>query len=100
MNQEIAIIHQDPFGGIVAFHTDGHFPGELELLVNFITHSMPLSRIRNRTDEKKISESSDRPEIEDGNFSGFSRISRFHRQTPVRNLGNGGRGLRVGGTCG
>lgn len=45
MDEEIAVIHQNPFGGIVALDADRKLAGLLQLLFDFVADGAALARI-------------------------------------------------------
>lgn len=56
MYDEIAIIHQNPFGGVVAFDADRKLAGLLQLFFDFVTDGVAVAGVGTRADYKIISE--------------------------------------------
>jgi hypothetical protein len=42
VNQEISVVHKNPFGGGVSFHAEGQFARGFEISVDFVTNRLPL----------------------------------------------------------
>lgn len=46
MHNKVAVIHENPFGGIIAFDADRKLSGLLQLLFNFVANGVTVARVR------------------------------------------------------
>ncbi len=83
MDEEIAIIHQDPIRLVVPFHADRKFAKYFELAVNFVAYGLTLPGVSGGTDNKEVSEGCDLPEVEYAEISGFFGFGRLNSGRPV-----------------
>lgn len=98
MDQEIAVIHQYPFGRVVSFNADGQLANFLETLLNVIADGVALTRVRNRADHEIIRKGSDLAKVENNQIKGFPRFRPPSCQQPIGQLFYRG-WLRVSGTA-
>lgn len=84
MHEEIAVIHQNPFGCIVPFDADRNFAGLLQLLFDFVADGMPLARIGRRADDKEIGERGNFANVENPQIGGFFRFGGPDCDCPAR----------------
>ena len=63
MDDKVTIVHQNPFGRVIAFDAHGNFTDRFKLFSDLIRNGMALARIRHRADKKKIREGGDVAEI-------------------------------------
>jgi len=59
MDDEVAVVHQDPLGVLIPFHADRQIPAVLELEVNFVRNGLVLPDIRTGADDEIIGEGCD-----------------------------------------
>jgi hypothetical protein len=71
MQYKIAVVHQNPVGGVVAFHAHRALAYLLQLRLNFVTDSLRLPRAAGRANDKIISEGSDRAKVKNSNIGGL-----------------------------
>ncbi len=71
MDQEVAVIHQDPIRLFVSFRADREFAKRFELAVNFVAYGLPLPGIAGGADHKEVSEGGDLSQVEHAEISGF-----------------------------
>ena len=76
MDQEIAVIHQDPFGVIVTFQTDRQFAYLLQPQLDLSTDRLMLPGVRPVADDEIVREARNRPEVKNRDVVGFLRLSR------------------------
>lgn len=74
MNDQIPIIHQDPFGVVVAFDADGEFASRFYLKVDFVADSLILPYVVSGTNQEVIRETGDLFQIEDYEILCFLRL--------------------------
>jgi hypothetical protein len=86
MDDEIAVIHQNPFGDIIAFNTERKLTHFLQLLGNCIRYGMRLARVGNGADDKKVCERSNFAKIKDPKVVSFLRFSGANGGEPVWQL--------------
>jgi hypothetical protein len=84
MDDEVAVVDQDPFCGAVALAADGQFAGFLQLLSHFIGDRLRLARIGCGADYEIIGEGGYFPEVQYANVQGFSRFGCVRGYQPVR----------------
>jgi hypothetical protein len=75
MDQEIAIVYQDPFAAIVALYADWHLPLALQLEVDLVANCLILPGAGARADNEIVAETGYFAEIEHLDvlrFFGFS----------------------------
>ena len=97
VDNEVAVVHEYPFCGFIAFDAGSQLAHRFQLLLNFIADRMALPRIGNRADEKEIGERGDLAEVENSYVQRLLRFGCFGCGEPIRQLG-GGRGWT--GFCG
>ena len=83
MHQEIAVVHEYPFPGIVAFNTHGKLSHLFQSLLDFVGNRMRLTGIRDRANYKEIGEGSDFAKIENFDARGFLGFRTASRQHPI-----------------
>ncbi len=89
MHEEIAIVHEDPFGGIETFPTDGKLAHFLQSSVDFVGDGLRLPGIGRGADDEVIGERRDFPEVQDLQVDCFPGFSRFCGRRPVRQVRRG-----------
>jgi hypothetical protein len=99
MDDEVSIVHQNPLGCVVAFHTDRQFSRFLELLSNFIGNCVALPRIGNGTDQEVVCKGSDFSKIENPQVQSFLGFGCARGDQPVRKFLRGECRLRLYGTA-
>ena len=99
MDDEVAVVHQNPFGGIIAFHADRQFSRFLQLLSNFIGNRMALPCIGNGTDQEVIGERSDFSKVENSQVKSFLGFGCARGNQPVREFLRGECRLGLCGTA-
>ena len=99
MNDEVTIVHKDPFGGFISFDADREFTHFFEPFLHLIRDRMCLARVRHRADNEEISEGGNVPEIENAQIRGFLGFRCICGRPPVGNLCGLQRGLRLTGTA-
>jgi hypothetical protein len=88
VDEEVAIVGEDPLGLFVAFDADGQFAGVLlELEADFIGDGLDLAGIGAGADDEEIGERCDAGEIEDQDFGGLFRFGRADGGEPGRDGG-------------
>lgn len=92
MNHEVAVIDQDPFGGVVAFDAVGELARLLKLFLDFVRDGVGLAGIGNRADDEVVGERSDVAEIQDGQVRSFFRLGRARGSEPTGQFLDGGGG--------
>jgi hypothetical protein len=63
MDDEVTVIQQDPFGGVIALETDRKLAHLLQLLGNLIRYRLRLARVRYGTNNEEIREGSYFPKV-------------------------------------
>ena len=86
MDEEVAIVHQHPVGGIETFQTDGKFPHLFQLLRDLIRNSMSLTGICRRADDEVIGKGCHLAEVEDTYVGSFFRLRRPGGNQPIGRL--------------
>jgi hypothetical protein len=71
VDDEIAIILEDPLGVVVPLNADRHLAPVLQLEVNFVTDRLVLPGVVSRADEEVIGEAGDLAKIEDYDIVGL-----------------------------
>jgi hypothetical protein len=85
MNQEIAVIGEDPLRLVVALHADRQFTGLMfQLKVHFVADGLHLPGIGGSADDKVIGEGGDSGEIQDDNVGGLFGFGRAYGNQPIR----------------
>lgn len=84
MDDEVSIVHQNPLGRVIPFHTDRQFSRLFQLLSNFIGNRMALPCIGDGTDQEKISERSDFSKIENPQVESFLGFGCARGNQPIR----------------
>ena len=88
MNQQVAIIREDPFGLVVAFDAEREFAALLlQFQAQFVGNGLNLALIRAGADHEVIRERGDSREIQHPDIGGLFRFGRAYRGEPV---GDGG----------
>src|SRR5205807_3269750 len=64
VHHEIAVIDQNPFGGLIALNARGRRPAMFKLLDNLVANGLDLPPICAGKDHEKIGKGSDTPQIE------------------------------------
>jgi hypothetical protein len=59
VDDEVAVVHQDPFGVVVSLHIDRQIAPLLESEVNLIGDGLILADVRSSTDDEMIGEAGD-----------------------------------------
>jgi hypothetical protein len=59
VNDEVAVVHQDPFGVLVTLHTDRQITPLLQPEVNFVGDCLILADVGACTDDEMIGEAGD-----------------------------------------
>lgn len=93
MDQEVAVIHQNPIGLFVAFRADREFAECFKLAVNFVAYGLTLPGIACGTDDKEVSEGGDLSQVENAEVSSFFGFGGPNSGRPVAAFAFG---LRVG----
>jgi len=65
VNQEVAVIHEDPFRGIVPFNANGKFAKGFQPFLDFIGYGMPLPGIQDRADDEVVRKGGDFAQVKD-----------------------------------
>lgn len=71
MHDEIAIIHEDPFGGLIAFHVGRQLSDLFQTFADLVRDGVPLARVRNRADDEVIGKRRYFAKVEDRKIGGF-----------------------------
>lgn len=66
MDDEIAVIHENPLGGIIAFDARRQLAGRLQLFSDLVCDGVGLAGVGNRADDEEIGEGGDLAKVEDG----------------------------------
>ena len=74
MNQEVAVVRQNPLGVGEAFHADRIFAALIELLSDFFHNGLDLLRIAAAADHEKIRKGGDVAQVQHTNVQGFLRF--------------------------
>lgn len=90
MNEEVAVIEQDPFPGVVSFRADRQFAKFLELFADLVGDRLSLARIRRRADHEIVGERSNFAEIEHQEIFGFFGFGGARGNQPARQFGGEG----------
>ena len=59
MNQEVAVIHEDPFRRIVAFDADRKLADRFQPFLYLISNGVPLPGVQNRADNEVVGKRGD-----------------------------------------
>jgi hypothetical protein len=96
MDQQVAIIRQNPFRLAVSFHTDRKLARlALQLKIDLVGDGLYLALVRARADHKIIGEGRDARQVEHFDIGRFFRFSGPDGDQPCRNAGfDGGRFLK------
>lgn len=97
MDQEIAIIEQNPFRCIVSFGADRQFAKFFELSADFIRDRLSLAWVRRRADHEVVREGRNLAEIKHQKIFRFFGFGSARGDQPVRQFGS--EGALLGG-CG
>lgn len=83
MNQQIAVIGQDPLTLVISFKTDREFSRILfQAEADFVGNGLNLPLIRAGTDDKDISKGSYASQVENLDVDGFFGFGRANREQP------------------
>ncbi len=82
MDQEIAVVAQDPLALLIAFNAGRQLPPFLELNPDLVGNRLNLARVRARADYEVIGERSDPGEIQDFDIDGLLFLSRANGREP------------------
>lgn len=99
MDDEVSIVHQNPFGCVIAFHTDRQLSSFLQLLSNFIGNGMALPCIGNGADQEVVGKGSDFSKIENPQVESFLGFGCARGDQPVRKFLRGECRLGLCGTA-
>lgn len=75
VDQQIAVISQNPLGRLVAFHADGTVAVGLQLLLDGVTDRLDLADVRPRADQEVIGKRRDFTHVENPDVGCLSRFS-------------------------
>lgn len=90
VHQEVAVIAEDPFGVVVAFHAVREFSCLLlHLQGDFVPDGLDLGLVLARADEEEIGEGGDFPEVEDLDVPGLLGLGGAEGDLPRGGLGGG-----------
>jgi hypothetical protein len=73
VHQKIAVIHEDPFGVLVALDAERTFTDSDEVLPDGIADGLDLTGIRSVADDEAVGEGSDLAEVQNANILSFLR---------------------------
>lgn len=82
MDDEGAVVHQDPFGVLEAFDSDGAIALRLQLLFNLVGDGLILSRVAAVADDENVGDGGDAAEIERLNIDRLFLIGRANGCEP------------------
>ncbi len=100
VHDKVPVVHQNPFGGVIAFNAHRKLAHVLQLFLDLIADGMALAGIRNSTEDEEVGERRDLAQVKDAQARGFFRLSRTRSRTPVRELSGGCRGGGFNRTAG
>jgi hypothetical protein len=88
VDNEIAVIHQDPLGVVISFDTDGQVAALLEPEMDFIGDRLILADVGAGTDDEMVGEAGDITQIENNNVQSFFGLRRAYCFKPrgIRNF--------------
>jgi len=84
VDQEVAVIEQDPFGRIIALYTDWKLAHVLEEFADLISYRLRLPLVCSGTDHEVVREGCDFTQIEDDEISGFFGFGCVGGYQPIR----------------
>jgi hypothetical protein len=73
VHQKIAVIHQDPFGVLVALDAERTFTDIEEVLPDSVADGLDLTGIRSVADDETVGEGRDLAEVQNANILSFLR---------------------------
>ena len=71
MDQEIAVIGQNPLGLVVAFDAERQFAGLFQSQPHFVGDGLHVARVGARADHEVIGESGDAGQVQNADIGGF-----------------------------
>jgi hypothetical protein len=71
VDQEVAVVYENPFRRVVSLDTHRQFTGLLQTFFNLVAHSVPLPGVRNRADNEIIGEGSNLAKIKNLQIEGL-----------------------------
>ena len=98
VDEKIAVIHEDPLSGIVAFNADRQFSCLFQAFFDVVADSVRLARVRNGANDEVVGEGSDFAQVQNFYIKGFPRFGPSGGDEPVGQVLNAG-GLGVSGTA-
>lgn len=90
MNDQVAVVEQNPLARPIAFGGAGPFADRREFLFDLVGDGLILTAIRTRRDDEVVGEGGDTAQVENGNLSRFLGFGCPNRRQPggrIRNLG-------------
>ena len=84
MDQEIAVIAQNPFAVGIAFYRNGELTALFHLKLDLITDGLILAGVGTAANDEVVGETCYISEVEDNDVVSFLRFSGLYRREPVR----------------
>jgi hypothetical protein len=82
VHQKIAVIHEDPFGVLVALDVERTFTDIDEVLTDSVADGLNLTGIRSVADDETVGEGRDLAEVQNANVLSFLRCRRVGSGDP------------------
>ena len=87
MNQEVAVVEQNPFRGVVTLYADRKLSHAFEEVADLVGNCLTLPLVCGSTDDEVVGKRCDFTQIENDQVFGFLRFRALGGNQPVRLIG-------------